>query len=528
LGRIKMDQKDYVDAQEWFAQMLIIEPNDPEGLYEMASASYLLGDNRTAVATIEQALALDKDNPQYLRAGAMIHAAIGRKEKANTYLKAYEAQEENPRQVAYLKKRLDDWHNVHHHEGLTVAQNEATMDLTPVNFDSPPAGLSSASSFGPTTMGPSGVAQGGGDAPSPSVAPGKAEDPKEKSRLGIDSPEPALKDDMVVIDSVVMRISSEEGTQKGSNILDKFNVTLSPLIATRGHASGGGTSVTVPGIGSQITSQNPDIKGQVRVYGQGVSFGSVTYALNIANANGNYLEVIGRPTLTTTVGKKSRFFSGDEIKVAVQGNFGGNVSGIPLGNTIEVTPVSVENGHVTLEISMEGTIINKALASIISAGSSQVVPFSTGRSYISTTVRVKLGETIMLAGTNEREEIMTRNGVPGLRDLPFIQYLFGNETTRQTRKAVMYLITPRSYKENNRETRAFFSRGEYSEKHKYLSVFEKKYPAWFKPFNNTVSILSSLHNLDFYYRSGDMSRKGWFKEESLDQTLIRYSEFLYF
>ncbi|MBX9697578.1 MAG: tetratricopeptide repeat protein, partial [Alphaproteobacteria bacterium] len=89
LGRVKAAQKDYVSAQEHFAQVLLVEPKNKDALYELANASYLAGDVKHASAAIDQYLRKNKDAPEAYRAAAIIYAAMGQSERSLEFFNHY-------------------------------------------------------------------------------------------------------------------------------------------------------------------------------------------------------------------------------------------------------------------------------------------------------------------------------------------------------------------------------------------------------------------------------------------------------
>src|SRR5690606_19905486 len=104
----------------------------------------------------------------------------------------------------------------------------------------------------------------------------------------------ASPDEMVVIDAIVMRVSENGTTTKGSNILDTFSVTLAP--GTHMYGRGKTLSATGDGsISSGVFAASGDFPATgafsspvgtglsvSRVFTQGISFGNVTYSLKIA------------------------------------------------------------------------------------------------------------------------------------------------------------------------------------------------------------------------------------------------------
>jgi general secretion pathway protein D len=104
-----------------------------------------------------------------------------------------------------------------------------------------------------------------------------------------------------------------------------------------------------------------------------------------------------------------------------------------IGVNIDITPRTHHNDEVSLSLKV-------ALSNISGAGFGGLPTF--GNREISTTIRLKDGETNMLAGLIRDEERTILSGIPGLSDLPVVGKLFGN-TNRQTQQTdIILTLTP--------------------------------------------------------------------------------------
>ena len=536
LGRLKVDKKDYAGAQDDLANVLLIEPNNMEAAYELSMASYLLGDLKTAKATIKRVLAHSKKaNKPAFRAAALIYAAAGDETQAQKYLELYLAQETNQKQKNYVARRVEDWKNLRNNPDLLVAQADTTSTehyeesgpIDVIDVQDTTGSADPAATVGtPTATTPTPPAT-----PTPTAAKAadvKPADPKKKIRKRA-FVEP--QENMVVIDAVVMRVSEEGRTTKGNNILDNFSVTLAPFTQYTARKAGGSISGTVfPGgaAGGSVTGAAPT-NGTAKLFTQGISFGSITYSMKIANARDTYVEVVGRPTMTTFVGKPSSFFSGDDIKIAVSGNFSGSVTTNPTGNTLDITPLSLENGFVTLEVTFTGSLLTTSLNELVGGAATQIKPFKIARSSIKTTVRVKLGETIMLGGTQERILETSKEGFPLLKDIPGIQYLFSQENSTSVHKSVIYLLTPKSHREYTREVKSYFAEGDNEGLYRpNLTELEMRHKDWFDPSNTQITLLRQVAPLYREFRTGDVLPEQWYHPDSISENLTQLADFLWY
>jgi general secretion pathway protein D len=105
-----------------------------------------------------------------------------------------------------------------------------------------------------------------------------------------------------------------------------------------------------------------------------------------------------------------------------------------IGVNIEITPRLHHNDDVTLRLKLE--ISNQS-------GTGYNLLPTFGTRYIDTTIRLRDGETNLLAGLIRDDERTTLEGIPGLSDLPIVGRLFAknHKETRQT--DVVLMLTPR-------------------------------------------------------------------------------------
>jgi general secretion pathway protein D len=57
-------------------------------------------------------------------------------------------------------------------------------------------------------------------------------------------------------------------------------------------------------------------------------------------------------------------------------------------------------------------------------------------------MRVRDGETLIIAGLVAEGSVNERSGVPILKDLPLLGYLFGSTSVRKTSTELVILLTP--------------------------------------------------------------------------------------
>lgn len=104
-----------------------------------------------------------------------------------------------------------------------------------------------------------------------------------------------------------------------------------------------------------------------------------------------------------------------------------------VGVNIDITPRTHHNDDVTLALKL-------SLSSFAGAGFGGLPTF--GNREITTTIRLKDGETSMLAGLIRDDERTRLSGTPGLSDLPIIGRLFAVHYKESTQTDIVLTLTP--------------------------------------------------------------------------------------
>jgi general secretion pathway protein D len=104
-----------------------------------------------------------------------------------------------------------------------------------------------------------------------------------------------------------------------------------------------------------------------------------------------------------------------------------------IGVNIDITPRTHHNDEVTLALKV-------SLSSISGTGFADLPTF--GNREIATTIRLKDGETNMLAGLIRDEERAVLSGIPGLSDIPLVGRLFASNHRETQQTDIILTLTP--------------------------------------------------------------------------------------
>lgn len=167
-------------------------------------------------------------------------------------------------------------------------------------------------------------------------------------------------------------------------------------------------------------------------------------ALNLLESVTN-VNVLSSPQLMVLNNQTATLQVGDQVPVPVQSATSVLTPGAPIVNTIQfkdtgvilhVTPRVNEGGLVRMEINQEVSDVTRTTTSGIDAPTIQQRKFNSS-------VSVQNGQTIALGGLIRDRRTQTDSGIPGLKDVPVLGYLFRSSTDIGTRTELVVLITPR-------------------------------------------------------------------------------------
>ena len=114
-----------------------------------------------------------------------------------------------------------------------------------------------------------------------------------------------------------------------------------------------------------------------------------------------------------------------------------SVSYLDVGLKLDIEPSVSLDDEVSMKVALE---VSNVLETISLAGTQA---YRLGTRSTSTSLRVRDGETNILAGLIQRDERRSNTGVPGLNEAPLISKLFGAAQDSDTRTEIVLLITPR-------------------------------------------------------------------------------------
>jgi len=157
-----------------------------------------------------------------------------------------------------------------------------------------------------------------------------------------------------------------------------------------------------------------------------------------------HTRALANPQLRTSDGMAATARFGDQVPVPVTTFAPIATGGTPqqpitsynyqnIGVNIDITPRTHHDDDVTLALSI-------AVTSISGSGFGGLPTF--GNREVKQVIRLREGETNMLAGLIRDDERTTLAGIPGLSDLPVVGKIFGHTTKEATQTDIILTLTP--------------------------------------------------------------------------------------
>jgi len=168
--------------------------------------------------------------------------------------------------------------------------------------------------------------------------------------------------------------------------------------------------------------------------------------------------VLANPRIRVKNKEKARIHIGDRVPVitttsAVSGGFVSNsVSYLDVGLQLEVEPLIYLEDDVGIKVGLEVSSITNTIPQ---AGGGLVYQIGTRKT--NTVLRLRDGETQILAGLITDQDQRNATRVPGIGDLPVLGRLFSSTNDTTTKTEIVLLITPRLMRTIARPMRARWS-----------------------------------------------------------------------
>jgi general secretion pathway protein D len=175
-----------------------------------------------------------------------------------------------------------------------------------------------------------------------------------------------------------------------------------------------------------------------------LSFSDPLFLLTLRQQDAS-TSVLANPRIRVRNKEKARIHIGDRVPVitttaAASGGFvSESVSYLDVGLKLEVEPQIYLEDEIGIKVGLEVSNIAREVRS----ATTNTLTYQIGTRNASTVLRLRDGETQVLAGLISDEDRRSASRVPGIGDLPTVGRLFSATRDNTSRTEVVLLITPR-------------------------------------------------------------------------------------
>lgn len=215
------------------------------------------------------------------------------------------------------------------------------------------------------------------------------------------------------------------------------------------------TTATAAGYTTSVTPGGTLASGYINLRNRGaltsfVANPGVTLNLKGQNSDTN---VLANPRIRVKNRDKAKIHIGDKLPVfttTATANVGvsASVNYLDVGLKLDVEPNVTLDDEVSIKVGLEVSSIVKEIT-----GPSNSLAYQIGTRSASTSLRLRNGETQVLAGLISDEERRSTSHIPGVGEVPVVGYLFGSEKKTTAKTEIILLITPRIVRNIHRPER---------------------------------------------------------------------------
>jgi general secretion pathway protein D len=244
-----------------------------------------------------------------------------------------------------------------------------------------------------------------------------------------------LAEPEVMLDVEVLEIKRGRLLDLGIQYPNQFSLLNLPPATTSTIGQGGVvTNTTPPASVLTVESLKNITASQIAI--------SPTPTVNLKKEDSD-VNILANPRIRVKNREKAKIHIGDKVPVITSnttstGVISESVSYLDVGLKLDVEPSVLMRDDVQIKVGLEVSNIVREIRS-----GSGTLTYQIGTRNAGTTLRLKDGETQVLAGLISDEDRSTASRIPGLGDLPLLGRLFSNQRDERSKTEIVLLITPR-------------------------------------------------------------------------------------
>ena len=243
-----------------------------------------------------------------------------------------------------------------------------------------------------------------------------------------------LAEPEVMLDVEVLEVKRSRLLELGIQYPNQFTVLGPQTTQTTANTTGGTIQVNTATTSGQLTVENLKHLNASQI-------GIPNPVLNLRKEDSD-VNLLANPRIRVKNREKAKIHIGDKVPVITTtstANVGisESVTYLDVGLKLDVEPnVSLDN-DVSIKVGLEVSNIVREIK-----GASGTLTYQLGTRTAATALRLKDGETQVLAGLINDEDRETANKVPGLGEIPLLGRLFSSHRNDSTKTEIVLLITP--------------------------------------------------------------------------------------
>ncbi|MCL5061180.1 MAG: type II secretion system protein D [Candidatus Thermoplasmatota archaeon] len=244
-----------------------------------------------------------------------------------------------------------------------------------------------------------------------------------------------LAEPEVMLDVEVLEVKRGRLLDLGVQYPNQFSLLNLPPSTTSTIGPGGVVTNTTPAASVLTVESLKNITAsQVAI--------SPTPAVNFRKEDSD-VNILANPRIRVKNREKAKIHIGDKVPVITSnttstGVVSESVSYLDVGLKLDVEPSVLMREDVQIKVGLEVSNIVREIR-----GNSGTLTYQIGTRNAGTTLRLKDGETQVLAGLISDEDRSTASRIPGLGDLPLLGRLFSSQRDERSKTEIVLLITPR-------------------------------------------------------------------------------------
>jgi len=255
----------------------------------------------------------------------------------------------------------------------------------------------------------------------------------------------------VVVDVAVLEVSRDKLRNIGLSLPQTFGMTLqTPNASSTSSSSSSSTSSTSSTSSSSGTGLSLSNLGGLNSSNFAVSVGTATANLLLTDSD---TRVLQNPSIRATDGQKASLKIGSRIPIAT-GSYSSGVATtavsslvstqftyIDVGVNVDMTPTVHYDHDVTLKMKVE---VSTESGSVTISGITEPI---IGQNTDDTVIRLKEGESTILASIVTKSLSKSVTGTPFLGEVPILKYLFASTSKENVNDEVVFMLTPHIVRE---------------------------------------------------------------------------------